>query len=33
MGENKNASTILMEKAEAKRPHGRPKHSWKDNIQ
>jgi hypothetical protein len=28
----KNAYKILVEKPEEKRPFGRPKHTWKDNI-
>jgi hypothetical protein len=32
MGENKNAYTILMGKPEGKRPLGRPRRRWVDNI-
>jgi hypothetical protein len=32
MGEEKNACRILMEKPEGKRPLGRPRHRWVDNI-
>jgi hypothetical protein len=32
MGENRNAYMILVEKPEEKRPLGRPKHRWVDNI-
>jgi hypothetical protein len=32
MGDNKNAYRILVGKQEGKRPLGRPKHRWVDNI-
>jgi hypothetical protein len=32
MGENKNAYRILMGKPEGKRPLGRPRRRWEDNI-
>jgi hypothetical protein len=32
MGEKRNAYTILMEKPEGKRPLGRPRRRWVDNI-
>jgi hypothetical protein len=32
MGENRNAYRILMGKAEVKRPLGRPRRRWVDNI-
>jgi hypothetical protein len=32
MGETRNASRILVGKAEGKRPLGRPKRRWVDNI-
>jgi hypothetical protein len=32
MGERKNAYSILMGKPEAKRPLGRPRRRWVDNI-
>jgi hypothetical protein len=32
MGENRNAYGILVGKQEGKRPLGRPKHRWVDNI-
>jgi hypothetical protein len=32
MGEKKNAYRILVGKPEGKRPLGRPKHKWEDNI-
>jgi hypothetical protein len=32
MGEIRNAYNILVGKPEGKRPHGRPRHRWKDNI-
>jgi hypothetical protein len=32
MGEKKNAYRILVEKPEVKRPLGRPRHRWVDNI-
>jgi hypothetical protein len=33
IGENKNAYRILVGKPEGKRPLGRPRHRWEDNIQ
>jgi hypothetical protein len=32
MGENRNAYRILVGKPEGKRPVGRPRRRWKDNI-
>jgi hypothetical protein len=32
MGENRNAYTFLVRKPEGKRPLGRPKRRWLDNI-
>jgi hypothetical protein len=32
MGEKRNAYGILVEKPEGKRPLGRSKHRWEDNI-
>jgi hypothetical protein len=32
MGENKNAYRILIGKPEEKRPLGRPRRRWEDNI-
>jgi hypothetical protein len=32
MGEKRNAYRLLMGKLEGKRPLGRPRHSWVDNI-
>jgi hypothetical protein len=32
MGEKKNAYRLLVEKPEGKRPLGRPRHKWVDNI-
>jgi hypothetical protein len=31
-GENRNAYMILVGKLEGKRPLGRPRHRWEDNI-
>jgi hypothetical protein len=31
-GEVRNAKKVLVGKLEGKRPLGRPKHRWKDNI-
>jgi hypothetical protein len=31
-GEMRNVYKILVRKSEGKRPFGRPKHRWKDNI-
>jgi hypothetical protein len=31
-GEKRNAYMILVGKSEGKRPLGRPKHKWEDNI-
>jgi hypothetical protein len=31
-GENRNAYRILVGKPEGKRPLGRPRHTWEDNI-
>jgi hypothetical protein len=33
MGKNKGAYRLLMEKPEVKRPLGRPRHGWLDNIE
>jgi hypothetical protein len=33
MGEMKNAYKILFGKPEEKKPLGRPRHRWKDNIE
>jgi len=32
MGEIRNANKLLVEKSEGKKPLGRPRHRWKDNI-
>jgi hypothetical protein len=32
VGKNRNAYTILVGKPEGKRPQGRPRHRWEDNI-
>jgi hypothetical protein len=32
IGEKSNAFTLLVGKPEGKRPLGRPKHRWEDNI-
>jgi hypothetical protein len=32
MGETRNSSNILIGKPEGKRPLGRPRHRWEDNI-
>jgi hypothetical protein len=32
MGQMKNAYKILVRKPEGKRPLGRPRHTWDDNI-
>jgi hypothetical protein len=31
-GEMRNAYEVLLGKPEGKRPHGRPRHRWEDNI-
>jgi hypothetical protein len=32
MGKQRNAYRVLMEKPEGRRPLGRPRHRWEDNI-
>jgi hypothetical protein len=32
MGEKRNAYNILVGKSEGKRPLGRPRHRWEDNV-
>ena len=32
MGERRGAYTVLVGKPEGRRPHGRPRHRWEDNI-
>ena len=32
MGESRGAYTVLVEKPEGRRPLGRPKREWEDNI-
>ena len=32
MGKRRGAYRVLVGKPEGKRPHGRPRHRWKDNI-
>ena len=32
MGESRGAHTVLVEKPEGRRPLGRPKREWEDNI-
>jgi hypothetical protein len=32
MGERKGAYRVLVEKPEGRRPLGRPRHRWEDNI-
>jgi hypothetical protein len=32
MGEKRNAYTLVVEKSEGKRPLGRPRRRWVDNI-
>jgi hypothetical protein len=32
MRDMRNAYNILVQKPETKRPHGRPRHRWEDNI-
>jgi hypothetical protein len=32
MGEGRGAYRILMGRPEGRRPHGRPRHRWEDNI-
>jgi hypothetical protein len=32
MGEMRNAHKILVRQPEGKRPYGRPRHRWEDNI-
>jgi hypothetical protein len=32
MGEMRNAYRILVGKYDGKRPHGRPRHRWENNI-
>ena len=32
MGERRGAYSVLMENPEGKRPLGRPRHIWEDNI-
>jgi len=31
-GERSGVYRVLVEKSEGKRPHGRPRHRWEDNI-
>jgi hypothetical protein len=33
MGERRGAYRLLMGKHEGRRPHGRPRHRWEDNIE
>jgi hypothetical protein len=32
MGEMRDACRVLVEKSDGRRPHGRPRHRWEDNI-
>jgi hypothetical protein len=32
MGEDRGVNRVLMEKPEGRRPLGRPRHRWEDNI-